>query len=103
MANEKVKELLGTWKHESSDNADAYYKVSVCSLLFVIIGVLQKVGIGMILRNVAKVQKPTVKITLDGDTWHIYIESAFKVRIQSQHITKLTFVRVGKKLSVKNV
>lgn len=33
----------------------------------------------MILRNVAKVQKPVVRVELNGDTWHIYIESAFKV------------------------
>jgi hypothetical protein len=28
MANEKVKELIGTWKHESAENTDPYLKVS---------------------------------------------------------------------------
>ncbi|KAI6182137.1 hypothetical protein M3Y97_00347700 [Aphelenchoides bicaudatus] len=52
-----------TWKHETAENADAYYKA---------------VGIGLILRNVAKVQKPTVIVKLEGDVYHVFIESAFK-------------------------
>lgn len=63
MANDKAKELLGSWKHESADNVDAY---------------LKKSGIGMVLRTVAKAQKPVVKITLEDDVWHVFIESAFK-------------------------
>src|SRR4051812_42603324 len=63
MTDEKVKELVGTWKQDSVENADAYMK---------------KVNIGMVLRTVAKAQKPVVKVTLEGDVWHIYIESAFK-------------------------
>ncbi|KAI6179656.1 Cytosolic fatty-acid binding domain and Calycin-like domain and Calycin domain-containing protein [Aphelenchoides besseyi] len=63
MTSDKVKQLVGSWKHESAENVDAFLKA---------------VGIGMILRKVASTQKPLVKITVDGDEWHVAIESAFK-------------------------
>jgi hypothetical protein len=64
MANEKIEEFVGKWKQESVENADAYLKRS---------------GIGIILRNVAKVQKPIITVLInDEGEWHIFIESAFK-------------------------
>ncbi|KAI6179657.1 FABP domain-containing protein [Aphelenchoides besseyi] len=75
--NEKQRELIGTWRHESAENSDEF---------------LKKIGINFVLRKVAALQKPIVRIQLnDDDTWSIFIESAFK-----NHDWKIT--KFGKRL-----
>lgn len=63
MTDDRIKEMLGTWKHESAENVDNY---------------LKKIGIGIVLRTVIKSQKPVVKLIAEEDRYHAFIESVFK-------------------------
>jgi len=55
--------FVGKWKMESSDNFDAYMKA---------------VGVGAIMATLGSVAKPTVYISIDGDTWTLKSESTAK-------------------------
>jgi hypothetical protein len=63
--NEKQKALIGSWAHESAVGSDILYK---------------KLNINYFLRQVAKLQKPIVRLKYDQTTgiWHFFIESAFR-------------------------
>lgn len=55
--------MVGKWKMTKSENFDEYMKA---------------VGVGLVLRNLASVAKPTVEITKDDDTWKMVTSATFK-------------------------
>jgi len=55
--------FLGTWKMESSENFDSY---------------LAEVGVNAALAKIGSAAKPTVTISIDGDTWTLKSETLFK-------------------------
>jgi hypothetical protein len=55
--------FVGKWKMDSSENFDAYMKA---------------VGVGAIMAKAGSAAKPTVYISIDGDTWTLKSETTFK-------------------------
>ncbi|KAI0215627.1 Sodium/calcium exchanger regulatory protein 1 [Lamellibrachia satsuma] len=55
--------FVGKWKLESTENFDEYMKA---------------VGVGMVLRKLASVAKPSTEITVDGDNWNLKTLSTVK-------------------------
>ena len=55
--------FVGTWKMESSENFDAY---------------MEAVGVNAAMAKLGSVAKPTLIISIDGDTWTIKSETLFK-------------------------
>ena len=49
-------QFVGKYQYESGENFDEF---------------LRELGVGFILRNLAKTSKPTIEITLDGDVYTI--------------------------------
>ncbi|XP_032875474.1 fatty acid-binding protein, liver-like [Amblyraja radiata] len=58
-----VDEFIGKWELESSDKFDSY---------------LAKLGVGMALRNLAKIASPTTTISKDGDIITLVTDSKMK-------------------------
>lgn len=56
-------DFVGKWNMESSENFDAYMKA---------------VGVGTIMAKVGSTAKPTLHISIDGDTWTLKSETTFK-------------------------
>ncbi|VDK70658.1 unnamed protein product [Onchocerca ochengi] len=61
-----VEKFVGTWTFVESDNFDGY---------------LKQVGVGLILRNIAKNVKPKLIFSVDGNKWKIVSESYFKTHV----------------------
>jgi len=55
--------LVGKWLMESSEKFDDFLKT---------------IGVGFVMRNMAKVQTPTVEISNEGDDWSIKTITTFK-------------------------
>lgn len=55
--------FVGKWNMESSENFDNYMKA---------------VGVGTIMAKVGSTAKPTLHISIDGDTWTLKSETTFK-------------------------
>jgi hypothetical protein len=55
--------FVGTWKMESSENFDSY---------------MEAVGVGAAMAKIGSMSKPTVTISVDGDTWNMKSETLFK-------------------------
>jgi len=55
--------FVGTWKIESSENFDKY---------------MEAVGVGAALAKLGSVAKPTLTISIEGDTWNLKSETLFK-------------------------
>jgi len=56
-------QFVGTWKLDSSENFDAY---------------MQAVGVNAAMAKLGSVTKPTMTISIDGDTWNMKSETLFK-------------------------
>jgi len=55
--------FVGTWKMESSENFDKY---------------MEAVGVNVPMAKLGSVAKPTVTISVEGDTWNLKSETLFK-------------------------
>jgi len=55
--------FVGTWKMESSENFDSY---------------MEAVGVSAPMAKIGSMTKPTVIISVDGDTWNMKSETLFK-------------------------
>lgn len=58
--------FVGKYQLESSENFDEF---------------LKELGVNFILRNLAKTSKPTIEITLDGDTYTIKTITTLKTSV----------------------
>ncbi|XP_055967292.1 fatty acid-binding protein 9-like [Sorex fumeus] len=58
-----INHFLGTWKLVSSENFEEYMK---------------ELGVSAAIRSMADLAKPTITITMDGDTVNFKSESSFK-------------------------
>lgn len=58
-----MSKFVGSWDVESTDNFEEYMKA---------------LGVGMVMRKMGNSVKPTVIISVDGDTWSLKAESTFK-------------------------
>ncbi|CAG9534411.1 unnamed protein product [Cercopithifilaria johnstoni] len=61
-----AEKFIGTWTFVESENFDAYMK---------------QIGVGLIMRTVAKNLKPTLTFSVDGKKWKIVSESTFKTHV----------------------
>jgi len=62
--------FVGTWKMESSENFEAY---------------MEQVGVNVAMAKIGSAAKPTLVISVDGDTWTLKSETLFKnTKIQFQ-------------------
>jgi len=55
--------FVGKWNMTSSENFDAYMKA---------------VGVNALMAGMASTAKPTLYISVEGDTWHLKSETTFK-------------------------
>jgi len=55
--------FVGTWKMESSENFDAY---------------MEAVGVGAVMAKLGSTAKPSLIISIEGDTWKLKTETTFK-------------------------
>uniref|UniRef100_A0A0R3S0L3 FABP domain-containing protein n=1 Tax=Elaeophora elaphi TaxID=1147741 RepID=A0A0R3S0L3_9BILA len=58
--------FIGTWTFVQSENFDAY---------------LKQIGVGLIMRSIAKNLKPTLIFSVDGNKWKIVSDSNFKKHV----------------------
>ncbi|KAL3984917.1 Lipocalin / cytosolic fatty-acid binding family protein [Acanthocheilonema viteae] len=61
-----AEKFVGTWTLVESNNFDAY---------------LKHIGVGVIMRNLAKSLKPALTFTVDGNKWKIVSQSSFKKHV----------------------
>ncbi|EJW89080.1 lipocalin/cytosolic fatty-acid binding protein family protein [Wuchereria bancrofti] len=61
-----AEKFVGTWTFAESENFDAY---------------LKQIGVGLIMRGIAKNLKPTLTFSVNGNKWKIVSESRFKKHV----------------------
>ncbi|VIO98393.1 Uncharacterized protein BM_BM6503 [Brugia malayi] len=61
-----AEKFAGTWTFADSENFDAY---------------LKQIGVGLIMRGIAKNLKPTLTFSMNGNKWKIVSESRFKKHV----------------------
>ncbi|KAK6108274.1 Lipocalin / cytosolic fatty-acid binding family protein [Brugia pahangi] len=61
-----AEKFAGTWTFAESENFDAY---------------LKQIGVGLIMRGIAKNLKPTLTFSMNGNKWKIVSESRFKKHV----------------------
>ncbi len=59
----KMAQIAGSWKLTNSENFDELMK---------------ELGVGLLTRKIGNTTKPTVTVTVDGDSWDMVTESALK-------------------------
>ncbi|EFO26414.1 lipocalin/cytosolic fatty-acid binding protein family protein [Loa loa] len=61
-----AEKFVGIWTFVESENFDAY---------------LKQIGVGLIMRSIARNLKPTLTFSVDGNKWKIVSESSFRKHV----------------------